>query len=371
MDENELKAELERMRLDAETRKYEARQKVRQIVYGTMVVGLAAAAFPFAQKLAELTFQRDIEEIKQQTALVISGQEHTRELTKRSQEFLQSLGEEGRSEDITRRIRLAEFYKFLSNNEAERGQWTEYLAHLEEKRRNAEKDRVELAAIIEDPDSAETAVRAARQGIRSIDQYLEPKSEAPSVGLPTTPFLLPVEDVFSISGRGTIVTGRVERGAISVGDWVELVGIKETRRVQVNGVEMFRKPLEVAQEGDNVGLLLRGVERDEIERGMVLAAPGSITPHTRFQASVRILPKEEGGRHAPFFETYRPQFYFRTTDVTGAIGLPEGVDMVAPGDSLNLSVELVEPIALEKGQRFAIREGGRTIGEGTVLAIEN
>ena len=371
MDENEFKAELERMRLDSETRKYEARQKVRQIVFGTMVVGLAAAAFPFAQKLAELTFQRDIEEIKQQTTLAISGQEHVREVNKRSQESLQSLGEEGRSEDITRRIRLAEFYKYLSKDEAERQQWSAYLTHLEDKRRDAEQSRVELAAIIENPESPDTEVRAARQGIRSIDQYLEPGSDAPSVALPATPFLMPVEDVFNINGRGTIVTGRVERGAIGVGDWVELVGLGETRRVQVTGVEMFRKLLEVAQEGDNVGLLLRGLSRDEVERGMVLAAPGSIRPHTRFQASVRIMTKEEGGRHTPFFETYRPQFYFRTTDVTGNIGLPEGVDMVSPGDSLNLSVELVDPIALEKGQRFAIREGGRTIGEGTVLTIEN
>ena len=370
MDDNEFKAELERIRLEAETRKYEARQKVRQIVYGTMVVGVAAAAFPFAQKLAELTFQRDIEEIKQETALVISGQEHAREVNKRSQEFLQSLGEEGRSEDITRRIRLAEFYKYLSKDEVERNQWTGYLAHLEEKRRDSEQKRAELAAIIEDQGSEQSAVLAARQGIRSINQYLEPQSEGPADNFSATPFLMPVEDVFDIRGRGTVVTGRVERGAIGIGDWVELVGLGKTRRVQVGGVEMFRKVLEVAQAGDNVGLLLRGISRDELERGMVIAAPGSITPHTRFRASVRILTKDEGGRHTPFFNNYRPQFYFRTTDVTGAVELPRDVDMVNPGDSLNLSVELVEPIALEKGQEFAIREGGRTVGQGTVLTIE-
>ncbi|MCS7352375.1 MAG: elongation factor Tu [Anaerolineae bacterium] len=183
------------------------------------------------------------------------------------------------------------------------------------------------------------------------------------------PFLMPIEDVFSISGRGTVVTGRIERGRVKVGDEVEVVGIRPTMRTVVTGVEMFRKVLDEGIAGDNVGLLLRGVERREVERGQVVAKPGSITPHTRFRAEVYVLTKEEGGRHTPFFSGYRPQFYFRTTDVTGTIRLPEGVEMVMPGDNVNLEVELITPIALERGLRFAIREGGRTVGAGTITEI--
>jgi elongation factor Tu len=183
------------------------------------------------------------------------------------------------------------------------------------------------------------------------------------------PFLMPVEDVFSITGRGTVGTGRVERGRVKVGDTVERVGIKETRKTVVTGVEMFRKILDEAQAGDNVGLLLRGVEKDELERGQVLAAPGSITPHTKFRGEAYILTKEEGGRHTPFFDGYRPQFYFRTTDVTGVARLPEGREMVMPGDNVEVRVELITPIALEKELRFAIREGGRTVGAGVVSEI--
>jgi len=183
------------------------------------------------------------------------------------------------------------------------------------------------------------------------------------------PFLMPIEDVFSISGRGTVVTGRIERGRVKVGDEVEVVGIRPTFRTVVTGVEMFRKVLEEGIAGDNVGLLLRGVERREVERGQVVARPGSITPHVRFRAEVYVLTKEEGGRHTPFFSGYRPQFYFRTTDVTGTVRLPEGVEMVMPGDNVNLEVELITPIALEKGLRFAIREGGRTVGAGTITEI--
>ena len=184
------------------------------------------------------------------------------------------------------------------------------------------------------------------------------------------PFLMPVEDVFSITGRGTVATGRVERGTIKVGDEVEIVGLQtDVRRTVATGVEMFRKTLDVAQAGDNIGVLLRGVERDEVERGQVLAKPGSITPHTRFEAEVYVLSKEEGGRHTPFFNGYRPQFYFRTTDVTGTIQLPAGTEMVMPGDNIRLSVELITPIAMEEGLRFAIREGGRTVGAGVVTKI--
>ncbi|WP_058868286.1 elongation factor Tu [Chloracidobacterium thermophilum] len=183
------------------------------------------------------------------------------------------------------------------------------------------------------------------------------------------PFLMPVEDVFSISGRGTVATGRVERGVVKVSDEVEVVGIRETRKTVVTGVEMFRKLLDQGQAGDNVGLLLRGVDRRDIERGQVIAKPGSITPHTRFKAEVYVLTKEEGGRHTPFFKGYRPQFYFRTTDVTGVAELPEGVEMVMPGDNVALTVELITPIAMEKGLRFAIREGGRTVGAGTISEI--
>ncbi len=183
------------------------------------------------------------------------------------------------------------------------------------------------------------------------------------------PFLMPVEDVFSISGRGTVVTGRVERGQIRVNDEVEIVGIRETRKTVCTGVEMFRKVLDSGQAGDNVGLLLRGIKRDEVERGQVIAQPGTITPHTRFKAETYILTKEEGGRHTPFFNGYRPQFYFRTTDVTGVITLPEGVEMVMPGDNVSLEARLITPIAMEKELRFAIREGGRTVGAGVISEI--
>jgi len=183
------------------------------------------------------------------------------------------------------------------------------------------------------------------------------------------PFLLPVEDVFSISGRGTVVTGRVEQGVVHTGDDVEIIGIRPTARTVVTGVEMFRKVLDEGQAGDNIGCLLRGTKKDEVERGQVLAAPGSITPHTKFKGEVYILTKEEGGRHTPFFKGYRPQFYFRTTDVTGVVELPEGTEMVMPGDNVSMSVELITPIAMDQGLRFAIREGGRTVGAGVVAEI--
>ncbi len=183
------------------------------------------------------------------------------------------------------------------------------------------------------------------------------------------PFLMPIEDVFSISGRGTVVTGRVERGVINVGDEIEVVGIRETRKTTCTGVEMFRKLLDRGEAGDNIGALLRGVDRDGVERGQVLCAPGSVTPHTRFECEVYVLTKEEGGRHTPFFANYRPQFYFRTTDVTGTVTLPEGTEMVMPGDNLKFTAELIAPIAMEKGLRFAIREGGRTVGSGVVSNI--
>ena len=183
------------------------------------------------------------------------------------------------------------------------------------------------------------------------------------------PFLMPIEDVFSISGRGTVVTGRVERGQVKVGEEVEIVGIKDTRKTVCTGVEMFRKVLDSGQAGDNVGLLLRGIKREDVERGQVVALPGSITPHTKFKAETYILGKEEGGRHTPFFNGYRPQFYFRTTDVTGIITLPEGVEMVMPGDNVSLEAHLITPIAMEKELRFAIREGGRTVGAGVVAEV--
>ncbi|HHV77823.1 MAG TPA: elongation factor Tu [Syntrophothermus lipocalidus] len=184
------------------------------------------------------------------------------------------------------------------------------------------------------------------------------------------PFLMPIEDVFTITGRGTVTTGRVERGTVKVGDEVEIIGLRdETRKTVVTGVEMFRKILDFAQAGDNIGTLLRGVDRKEVERGMVLAKPGSIKPHTKFNAEVYVLTKEEGGRHTPFFDGYRPQFYFRTTDVTGSIRLPEGVEMVMPGDNVQMTIELITPIAIEKGLRFAIREGGRTVGAGVVTSV--
>jgi elongation factor Tu len=198
----------------------------------------------------------------------------------------------------------------------------------------------------------------------AMDSYIpEPKRDVDK------PFLMPVEDVFSITGRGTVGTGRVERGKVKMGDEVERIGIRETRKTVVTGVEMFRKILDYAQAGDNVGLLLRGIDKDDLERGMVIAAPGSITPHTRFKCEVYVLTKEEGGRHTPFFPGYRPQFYFRTTDVTGVIQLPEGVEMVMPGDNVNMEAELITPIAMEKELRFAIREGGRTVGAGVVTEV--
>ena len=184
------------------------------------------------------------------------------------------------------------------------------------------------------------------------------------------PFLLPIEDVMTISGRGTVVTGRVERGMLKLGDEVEIVGIKPTKKSVVTGIEMFRKSLDYAEAGDNAGVLLRGVNRDEVVRGQVLAKPGTVTPHTKFSASVYVLTKEEGGRHTSFRANYRPQFYFRTTDITGVISLPEGVEVVMPGDNVELTVELIHPVAIEKGTKFSIREGGRTVGAGTVTEIE-
>jgi elongation factor Tu len=180
---------------------------------------------------------------------------------------------------------------------------------------------------------------------------------------------MPIEDVFSIAGRGTVVTGRIERGIVKVGDEIEIVGIKPTQKTVVTGVEMFRKLLDSGEAGDNVGVLLRGVKKEEVERGMVLAKPGSITPHTKFKAEAYVLTKEEGGRHTPFFKGYRPQFYFRTTDVTGVVTLQEGVEMVMPGDNMSCSVELITPIAMDKELRFAIREGGRTVGAGVITEV--
>ncbi|MDP6346264.1 MAG: elongation factor Tu [Alphaproteobacteria bacterium] len=199
----------------------------------------------------------------------------------------------------------------------------------------------------------------------AVDEHV-PQPDRPK----DLPFLMPIEDVFSISGRGTVVTGRVERGIIKVGEEVEIVGIKETTKTTVTGVEMFRKLLDEGEAGDNVGCLLRGVGRDEVERGQVLAHPGSITPHTKFKAEAYILTKDEGGRHTPFFTNYRPQFYFRTTDVTGVVQLPEGIEMVMPGDNVSMEVELIAPIAMDEGLRFAIREGGRTVGAGVVASID-
>jgi elongation factor Tu len=183
------------------------------------------------------------------------------------------------------------------------------------------------------------------------------------------PFIMPIEDIFSIQGRGTVVTGRIERGIVKVGEEAEIVGFRPTRKTVVTGVEMFKKLLDEGRAGDNVGLLLRGVEKDEVERGQVVAKPGSITPHKTFKGEVYVLSKEEGGRHTPFFNGYRPQFYFRTTDVTGVVKMPEGTEMVMPGDNVNLEVELITPVAMDKGLRFAIREGGRTVGAGTVTEI--
>jgi elongation factor Tu len=198
----------------------------------------------------------------------------------------------------------------------------------------------------------------------AVDSYIPTPKRATD-----KPFLMPVEDVFSISGRGTVATGRVERGIVKVGEEVEVIGLKATQKTVVTGVEMFRKLLDEGQAGDNIGALLRGLKREEVERGQVLAKPGSITPHTKFKAEVYVLTKEEGGRHTPFFNGYRPQFYFRTTDVTGSVQLPQGVEMVMPGDNITMTVELITPIAMEKELRFAIREGGRTVGAGVVAEV--
>ena len=208
-------------------------------------------------------------------------------------------------------------------------------------------------------------------GLKSVDRLIEAMDEyIPIPERPVDqPFLLPIEDVFSISGRGTVVTGRVERGIVKVGEEVEIVGIRDTAKTTCTGVEMFRKLLDEGQAGDNVGVLLRGTKRTEVERGQVVCKPGSITPHTKFECEVYVLSKEEGGRHTPFFNNYRPQFYFRTTDVTGAVELPEGSEMVMPGDNISMTVDLISPIAMEDGLRFAIREGGRTVGAGVVSKI--
>ena len=210
-------------------------------------------------------------------------------------------------------------------------------------------------------DIGETAIFALAD---ALDSYIPTPERAVD-----KPFLLPIEDVFSISGRGTVVTGRVERGIVNVGDEIEIVGLKPTQKTTCTGVEMFRKLLDQGQAGDNVGVLLRGTKREDVERGQVLAKPGSITPHTKFKAEVYVLSKEEGGRHTPFFANYRPQFYFRTTDVTGAVSLNEGVEMVMPGENVAITVELIAPIAMEEGLRFAIREGGRTVGAGVVSTV--
>jgi len=213
-----------------------------------------------------------------------------------------------------------------------------------------------------DPATGEEAIKAL---MAAVDEYI-PQPDRPK----DLPFLMPIEDVFSISGRGTVVTGRVERGIVNVGDEVEIVGLKDTSKTVVTGVEMFRKLLDRGEAGDNVGCLLRGVDREEVERGQVLAQPGSITPHTQFMAEAYILTKEEGGRHTPFFSNYRPQFYFRTTDVTGSVVLPDGTEMVMPGDNITMEVTLIQPIAMDDGLRFAIREGGRTVGAGVVASIK-
>ena len=210
----------------------------------------------------------------------------------------------------------------------------------------------------------ETGSNSVHALMEAVDNYI-PQPERPK----DMAFLMPIEDVFSISGRGTVVTGRIERGIVKVGEEVEIVGLQDTSKTTVTGVEMFRKLLDEGEAGDNVGCLLRGVGRDEIERGQVLAQPGSITPHTKFTAEAYILTKEEGGRHTPFFSNYRPQFYFRTTDVTGQIELPEGMEMIMPGDNVTMEVELIQPIAMDEGLRFAIREGGRTVGAGVVAKI--
>ena len=219
-----------------------------------------------------------------------------------------------------------------------------------------------LKALQGDPDAED----AIMELMDTVDEYI-PTPERDT----DKPLLLPVEDVFSITGRGTVASGRIDRGAVRVGDEIEIVGIKpETQKAVVTGVEMFRKTLDYGEAGDNVGVLLRGIQREDIERGQVIAKPGSITPHTKFKAEVYVLTKEEGGRHTPFFNNYRPQFYFRTTDVTGTIVLPEGTEMVMPGDNVTIDVELIHPVAIENGTTFSIREGGRTVGSGIVTEIE-
>ncbi len=218
-------------------------------------------------------------------------------------------------------------------------------------------------AAMEDGD-AETGEKSVLELMAVVDSYIPTPERAVD-----RPFLMPIEDVFSISGRGTVVTGRVERGVVKVGDEVEIVGLRETSKTVCTGVEMFRKLLDSGEAGDNIGVLLRGTKRDDVERGQVLARPGTITPHTRFKAETYVLTKEEGGRHTPFFTNYRPQFFFRTTDVTGHVQLPEGIEMVMPGDNVTMDVELISPIAMDEGLRFAIREGGRTVGAGVVAEI--
>jgi elongation factor Tu len=218
-------------------------------------------------------------------------------------------------------------------------------------------------AALEDGDE-ETGKASILKLMEAVDNYIPQPKRAKD-----KPFLMPIEDVFSISGRGTVVTGRIERGVVKVGEEVEIVGIKETMKTTCTGVEMFRKLLDTGEAGDNVGVLLRGTKREEVERGQVLAKPGSITPHTKFKAEAYVLTKDEGGRHTPFFTNYRPQFYFRTTDVTGVVSLPEGTEMVMPGDNVSMEVELIAPIAMDEGLRFAIREGGRTVGAGVVAGI--
>ncbi|TGX47882.1 elongation factor Tu, partial [Marinobacter orientalis] len=213
-------------------------------------------------------------------------------------------------------------------------------------------------------DDNEMGTTAVKKLVEALDAYIPDPERAID-----QPFLMPIEDVFSISGRGTVVTGRVERGLIKVGEEVEIVGIKDTVKTVCTGVEMFRKLLDEGRAGENVGVLLRGTKRDDVERGQVLCKPGTIKPHTKFECEVYVLSKEEGGRHTPFFKGYRPQFYFRTTDVTGSCELPEGVEMVMPGDNVKMSVTLINPIAMEDGLRFAIREGGRTVGAGVVSKI--
>jgi elongation factor Tu len=213
-------------------------------------------------------------------------------------------------------------------------------------------------------EASELGVKSVEKLVQALDDYIPVPERAID-----KPFLMPIEDVFSISGRGTVVTGRIDRGIVKVGDEVEIIGLRPTQKTICTGVEMFRKLLDEGQAGDNVGVLLRGTKREEVERGQVLAKPGSITPHTKFECEVYILTKEEGGRHTPFFKGYRPQFYFRTTDVTGAVELPEATEMVMPGDNIQMKVELISPIAMEEGVRFAIREGGRTVGAGVVSKI--